>query len=202
MNIVHRKLFHIGTILPFAILIFFIDDQIPRSFFIWAGAILFIVFAFFEYYRFKERKIQDTLMKNFSSLFKEKEKKKITSLIFGPVALIILVLFFSKFAIISAIWVGCVSDSVAALVGVKYGTKKNHLDKTWEGSAGYFVSAFILLILLNILLGGPLAWFWLLGVALLAALVERVTSVLDDNLVVPVVVAIAIELLYNISIIF
>ncbi len=202
MNIVHRKLFHIGTILPFAILIFFIDDQIPRSFFIWIGAALFIIFALFEYYRFKERKIQEMLMKNFSSLFKEKEKENITALIFGPVALIILVLFFSKFAVVSAVWVGCISDSVAAIVGTKYGTKKNHLGKTWEGTAGYFVSAFILLILLNILLSSPISWFFLLGVALLAALVERVTSILDDNLVVPVVVAIAIELLYNISVIF
>lgn len=181
---------------------FFIDDQIPRSFFIYAGIFLLIIFSGFEYLRFSNKEIQQVVIKNFSSFLKDKEKNKITALLFGPVALIILVLFFSKFAVVGAVWVGCISDSVAALVGVKYGTKKNKLGKTWEGSAGYFVSAFILLILLNILLGGLLSWFWLLGVAILAALVERVTTILDDNLVVPLVVAIAIELLYNINIIF
>ncbi|MBI4534936.1 MAG: dolichol kinase [Ignavibacteriae bacterium] len=104
---------------------------------------------------------------------------------------------FPKVIVISAFAILIVSDTVAALIGRKYG-KHPFLDKSLEGTAAFFVSAMIVVGIAPKVSDLPMEYLIGFVGALLGALVEAKSVAIDDNLSIPLSIGGVMWLLYGI----
>jgi dolichol kinase len=97
-----------------------------------------------------------------------------------------------------------IADGMAAVVGKKYGTKKQsyhvfNMYKTYAGSCAYYVFAYICLLVGLLLSGGSLqGQHWVYVFAALppvTMLLEAVSPYGIDNIIVPIVVVLALNTL-------
>jgi dolichol kinase len=117
---------------------------------------------------------------------REHEQKRITGATYYAVAALVAVGLFSKWVAISGLLFLTLGDSVAALVGTRFGTHRV-FDKSAEGSLACFgVCAVVGWILLG--------WVGMLGAAA-ATIIELLPIPVDDNLRIPVVSGALMELL-------
>lgn len=111
--------------LPFAVLAFYIDSRVSRDIFLlFAFIFLFIIFSV-EIYRIRRQHLHPDLMGKIAHIDKENEQNRFLSTIWSPIDLILLGLFFSKVTVLAAICVGGFSDSLAAIIGMRFGGWKN-----------------------------------------------------------------------------
>ncbi len=98
-------------------------------------------------------------------------------------------IIFPRAAAAAAIAVLALGDSASTVIGKTYGKHKISWEgnRSWEGSAGFFVFAFLACLLFQIPLQKAFA------AAALSAIVETI-PVMDDNLTVPIAAAAAIQL--------
>ena len=191
----HRKYFHILATTPAVVLGLFIDTHIPRYAYVIIALAMLVVFLALETYRLRNNSLKEKLKQKIGFMYKEKEDWQIVSSIWGPVNLLLLVLFFSRPTVVLTLFVGSYCDPIAALFGMKYGKKPNRNGKTWAGTAALFVSAVIFMFLASAIIGFSMHYLLVLALAAFAALVERYIVLLDDNFAVPMSFAIALEAL-------
>jgi len=117
----------------------------------------------------------------FKGFMRNGEEERLTGSSYFLLGCCLSILLFSKPVAITSILIMIVSDSLAAMVGRRFGRTKI-FDKTLEGSLSFLGSAAILVVISP---GIPLL-AGLLG-ALAAATTEALPIGLDDNLVVPLV---------------
>lgn len=115
-------------------------------------------------------------------------------LICFPFSLLLLSILYSAEVIkagtaVSSMLVMGFGDSIAALVGMKYG-KHKLFDKSAEGS-----SAMLIVSLLVLFLFSGKEWYMVIPVAVATAFAEAVSSKGWDNLTVPLITAVLLELL-------
>lgn len=111
----------------------------------------------------------------------------LSSTFYGFSAIALLLLMFYPVAAAGGILVLTLSDSVAALVGVRGRHRIASLNKTFEGSAAMFLCSVAVLFAL-----GVPAYLALL-VALVATVVEALPLPVDDNFLIPMVVGLLLE---------
>lgn len=85
-----------------------------------------------------------------------------------------------------------ISDISSALIGRKFGKHPSFEGKSWEGTIAFWVSAWIVVIVIGLLLNAP--WpYYLFGfaAAIVGGFAEAASRVLklDDNLSIPISVA-------------
>lgn len=99
------------------------------------------------------------------------------------------IILFEPITAIAAISVLSLADALSTLVGSYYGKHKLHVNKnkTYEGSFAFLVTAFFVLLFF----ADP---FKAIVIAILATIAEMVPKV-DDNLIIPIVVGIALSLI-------
>ena len=181
---VGRKIIHI-TILIVLAAYFFIQDQL-----VGAGytavlakqvALLFLValliaFLILEYFRLE----LGWKMPFFSQFIRPKEQNRMYGVVYFLSATIISLAVFDYKIALAALLMTTFGDMVAALVGKKYGTTLIYRNKTWAGFFGELITNLIVgfLILDSI--------YVILGMALVAAIVETLVDELDDNLLIPI----------------
>lgn len=196
MNPFHRKYFHILSTSPFIFFSFFMDSFVSRKIYIILSLVMLTLFLLYEYFRIYNHSFRQKIMERFSYLYKDKERNKIAGSIWGPVDLLILALFFSKPTVVATLCVGCLSDPIAAIFGMKYGKRKNKFGKTLIGSVAFFVSTLLFVSLaLFIIKDGSLSLVWILALSLFATAMEAYLPFGDDNFVVPMGFALAAELI-------
>lgn len=106
------------------------------------------------------------------------------------------VLIFPKVIFITAFAILIVSDSIAALVGRKFGRRK-FLSKSFEGTLAFFISASIVVLFTPKI--GNFYEEYIIGflAALVGAVVENISfRFIDDNLSIPISVGFAMWGLY------
>ncbi len=195
----HRQIIHMLGMLPFAILAYYIDNGISRQAFLFCAFVFLVVLFGLEIFRLKRQHLYQKFMSKIAHLYKENEQNRFLSTIWSPIILIVLGLFFSKLTILSTICLGGLSDSLAAIIGMRYGRNKNKHGKTWLGSAVYCFTAFLFIIISANLLQLTINIFFAILLALMAAFLERYctshkTLLLDDDFVIPMVFALCMEL--------
>lgn len=108
---------------------------------------------------------------------------------------IICVLLFPKIITVNAFAILIISDITSALVGRRYG-KKRFLQKTLVGATGFFVSAVIVVLVAPKVEGLPLEY----GIGVLAAaagaVIESLSTKIDDNISVPLGIGLVMWALY------
>ena len=181
---VGRKIIHI-TILIVLAAYFFIQDQLVGAGYTAALAkqvallflvALLIVFLILEYFRLE----LGWKMPFFSQFIRPKEQNKMYGVVYFLSATIISLAVFDYKIALAALLMTTFGDMVAALVGKKYGTTLIYRNKTWAGFFGELITNLIVgfLILDSI--------YVILGMALVAAIVETLVDELDDNLLIPI----------------
>ena len=178
-----RKIIHI-TILIVLAAYFLIQDS-----FIGAGytavlakqvALLFlvallIIFLMLEYLRLE----LGWKITFFSQFIRAKEQQRMYGVIyFLSVTIISLAVFDYKIAL-AALLMTTFGDMVAALVGKRYGSTLIYRNKTWAGFLGEMATNLIVgFIILDSI-------YIILGMAVVATIVETWVDELDDNLLIP-----------------
>ncbi len=91
---------------------------------------------------------------------------------------------------VSAVLVSAIGDGAAAIIGMSIGRHRLRDNRTVEGSIGGFVFGFLTFLLLSYFIGIP--WFYGLIAAVMLVVVEIVALSINDNLLNPVVLGIAL----------
>ena len=105
------------------------------------------------------------------------------------------ILFFGKnnhSIIIASLLIMSISDSFAAIIGIKFGQTKLYKNKSLEGSFSFFITAFIILVCFV----SDLHLFESIFVAFIITLIELFSyQQLNDNITIPICSAILIQFL-------
>ncbi len=127
---------------------------------------------------------------------KTPQKKTLNGATWVLISATFCVLVFPKLITITAFAILIISDTVAALYGRRFGTKK-YRGKTFEGSTAFVVSAFIVILFTPKLIGS-IGEYLIASVSAVIGAIAEVFSfdIIDDNFAIPVAIGSALWLLY------
>ena len=141
---------------------------------------LLIIFLTLEYFRLE----LGWRMPFFSQFIRPKEQHKMYGVIYFLSATIISLAVFDHKIALAALLMTTFGDMLAALVGKKYGTTLIYRNKTW---VGFFAELGINLVVgFFVLTNLPGYVYIVIGMALVATIVETMVDELDDNLLIPI----------------
>ncbi len=182
-----RKIIHIGMLVVLAIY-FLIQRNLADAGYTAALAkqiaLLFLVallmlFLILEYLRLE----LGWKMPFFSQFIRPKEQNRMYgSIYFLSATVISLAVFDPKIALV-ALLMTTFGDMIAALIGKRYGTTLVYRNKTWAGFNAELVTN--LLVGFIVLSKIPGNIYIVIGMALVATIVETLVDELDDNLLIP-----------------
>jgi len=189
---IKRKYIHLASI-AIPIIYYFISFA---TFFVFFGAIL-AIWAFIDMQRQKKPEIKLMLDRYFGDLFRESEATTYSGATYLGIGMLLTAIFFSKHTAIMAMSILAICDSVASLVGLRYG----HIrigDKTLEGSAGFFVSGLMIVCCLIWLFGFKAIFLWENIIALALTCAAELYSKklkINDNILIPLIYSIVVSIL-------
>ena len=180
-----RKSIHICNSL-FAYALYFFNQ---REFAIIIG-ICTIGIISFEIARINYEKVNTLFIKIFGPIIRDFEGGgRLTGATYVMISSFFVLIFFDKYVCITSILIMSYADTAAAIVGKKYG-KTKIFKKTLEGSLAFFATSLIIILVMvpqvNLGLG-------LLAI-ILATLVESLPIDIDDNLSVPLIIALILSI--------
>ena len=187
-NEILRKLIHLfDSVIPLSL--FYISRE-NLLFILTPITIIFIILDFARHHISFLGKIYSTF---FNIVTREIEQKRnnVTGASYYLLGCLIVVYFFQDInIIISSLLIMSISDSFAALIGVKYGKTKIYGKKSLEGSFSFFVSTIIILYMFM----NDLSSFEYIYISLLITSVELFSfHKINDNLTIPVFAALALN---------
>ncbi len=128
---------------------------------------------------------------------KNEEEKRLNGATYVLLSATIGILLFPKVIIITAFAILIVSDSVAALVGRKFG-RHPFMKKSFEGTLAFFVSAVAVVCLAPKVSYIPAEYTIGIAAALVGAIVEALPIALDDNLSIPFSIGAVMWMMYSV----
>ena len=137
---------------------------------------LLIVFLILEYLRLE----LGWKMPFFSQFIRPKEENRMYGVIYFLSATVISLAVFEHKVALAALLMTTFGDMMAALVGRKYGTTLIYKNKTWAG----FIGELIVNIIVGFIILDRI--YIILGMAIVATIVETLVDELDDNLLIPI----------------
>ncbi len=191
-----RKLIHLFS-LSIPIVYYFITRETA----IIILGILTAVALFLDLGRYISPAVGNVFYKIFGFLLRrhevDKSKKNLNGATYVLMSALICVIILPKVLFITAFCILIISDSVAALVGRKYGRNK-FLFKSFEGTLAFFISASIVVIFTPKVYNG-LFMEYLIGfiAAFIGGIVENISfGFADDNLSIPIAIGLTMWILY------
>lgn len=154
-----------------------------------------VIFVLFDYLRKKFSKLNQFYYYFFGQVTRLEESQKLSgaSWVFMGASITVILTFMefiSQKSAIIALLVMSLSDSAAAIIGIKYGATKL-LNKSLEGSLAFFVITCVIVFLL----ASSLSLTSVLIIAFFVTLVELWdTPKLNDNISIPVATAVLLTL--------
>ena len=187
-NEILRKLIHLfDSVIPLSL--FYISRE-NLLFILTPVTIIFIILDFSRHHITFLGKIYSTF---FNIVTREIEQKRnnVTGASYYLLGCLIVVYFFHDInIIISSLLIMSISDSFAALVGIKYGKTKIYGKKSLEGSFSFFISTIIILYMFM----NNLSPFEYIYISLLITIVELFSfHRINDNLTIPVFAALVLN---------
>jgi dolichol kinase len=152
---------------------------------------LTLAFVIIDVGRYYHRPIETWFYRTFGWLLRtsetSKEKKRLNGATYVLIAATLSVLIFPKVIAVTSFVILIIADLAAALIGKRFG-RHRFLGKSLEGSAGFLLSALVVVAILpkvdyqfgEYAIGG--------AAALAGAIVEALPIDIDDNLSIPLVV--------------
>lgn len=190
-----RKLIHLSS-LWMVYIIWILPEEHSLALF----GVLYIFILCTELLRMRHIKFNRFYNKLFGGILRKheavSEKHKFVGAYYVVLAVFIALIFFSKETAIASISVMLISDSLAALIGKKYG-KTKLLDKSLEGFAAFVLSGFITIYAIYILSNESLFFLFSGFVAVIfASIIELISRHLrlDDNLTIVITMGLVMTL--------
>ncbi len=144
-----------------------------------------ILFFLFIFLILEGLRIKGTKIPIYNSFFRPREKKKLGTHIYFLIGVIIVLYSFDLDIAVAAILMLALGDTVAALVGLRFG---KHQDSTKEGTMAELITDLIIgLILLPSFIAIPMAF--------MATFSEAFFKKIEDNFIVPVLSALTGQIL-------
>ncbi len=123
-------------------------------------------------------------------------KKNLNGATYVLISALISIILFPKILFITAFSILIISDSMAALIGRKFGRHKL-FSKSLEGTLAFFISASIVVFLTPKVNNLPMEYLIGIIAAAVGAIVENVSfGLADDNLAIPISIGFTMWLLY------
>ncbi len=185
MNTPGRKLFHALSAI-FLIPVFLLPDPTRKLFFI----AVFLLVLTIDTLRLTSRGFRKLFLIFFRDILKEQEQKTYSGATFLFLSFMILNVFFSKEIAAFSMLLLTISDPLAAIFG-KYLRPRVKIagDKTLWGLAGFIVGGLIVSIFFH-----NIQWKSKIIAVLVGAFIEVFSTGIDDNLLIPVGCALALQL--------
>ncbi len=126
----------------------------------------------------------------------DKSKRNLNGATYVLMSALICVIVFPKVIFITAFSVLIISDSVAALVGRKFG-KTKFLSKSLQGTLAFFISAIIVILFTPKITGNITEYLIGFFAVLIGGIVENISfGFADDNLSIPISIGLTMWCLY------
>lgn len=192
-----RKLIHLFS-LSIPVIYYFI----PSSTSIKILAALTIFALLIDTGRFVSNSFAKVFYKVFGFLLRKHEldtqNKNLTGATYVLISALICAIIFPKVIFVTAFSILIISDTMAALIGRKFG-KNKFLRKSFEGTLAFFVSASIVTFLTPKIIYSPTEYWIGIAGAFVGAIIENVSyGFSDDNLSIPLSVGLTMWGLYAI----
>jgi dolichol kinase len=190
-----RKLIHLFS-LSIPVIYYFI----PRNEAILILSIITFVALCLDLTRYLSPSVGKVFYNVFGFLLRKHEidnrKKNLNGATYVLISALICVILFPKVIFITAFTILIISDTMAALVGRKFGSHK-FLSKSLEGTLAFFISASIVVFFTPKVMNLPLEYLVGIISAAVGAIVENISfGFADDNLAIPISVGFTMWLLY------
>ncbi|GIK22321.1 MAG: SEC59/DGK1/VTE5 family protein [Ignavibacterium sp.] len=190
-----RKLIHLFS-LSIPVIYYFIPKQTALIIL----ASLTILALIIDGGRFISKSFAKLFYKLFGFLLRrhelDNEKKNLTGATYVLLSALICVLIFPKVIFVTAFAILIISDSMAALIGRRYGRRK-FLRKSFEGTLSFFISASVVVFFTPKVGNFPMEYVIGFIAAFVGAIVENISfGYADDNLTIPLSTGFTMWLLY------
>lgn len=189
-----RKSIHLCS-LSIPIIYFFISRELALTLLV----PMFSAFLVVDLTRFYHEPTRRWFLKWFGWLLRKHETnaevKRLTGATNILFSAILCVLIFPKIITVNAFAILIISDITSALVGRRFGRRK-FLGKSLEGTAGFFVSAVAVVLLAPKVEGLTTEYIIGFTAAAVGAVVEALSTRIDDNISVPLTIGLAQWSLY------
>ena len=142
-----------------------------------------IIFLIFDILRIKNSSVKNIYNIFFKGITRSKEDSKLTGASYVFMSSTIMILLFNKELAIISLLIMSISDSLAAIVGRKFGVIKIK-NKTLEGAISFFISSLIIISFFKDII------FLFAFISILSStLAELLFNRLNDNLTIPLAFA-------------
>lgn len=190
-----RKLIHLFS-LSIPIIYYFI----PRDHAILILGILTGVALFIDLSRYLSASFGKFFYNFFGFLLRKHEldsnKRNLNGATYVLISALICVIILPKVIFVTAFSILIISDSVAALIGRKFG-KTKLLSKSLEGTLAFFISAIIVILFTPKVTGDIIEYLIGFFAALVGGIVENISfGFADDNLSIPISIGLTMWCLY------
>ncbi len=185
MNILGRKIFHLLSAI-FVIPTLILPDPWRKILFI----LLFLLVLTVDTLRMNNRSFRHIFMLFFKDMLKKEELRLYSGATFLFFSLMIINLFFSREVAAFSLMLLTISDPLASIMGIYMKPRIRIMDnKTLWGLIGFLVGGTIVAMLFN-----NLSWKSKIIAVVTGAVVELFAMGIDDNLLIPLSSAIALQL--------
>ncbi|MDB5035884.1 MAG: Dolichol kinase [Chlorobi bacterium] len=181
-----RKMIHLSS---FGIPILY--SLLPKSTMLWLLVPATVLGLVIEYLRVRSEPVDRVIQKLFGGMLRSHERRggkaRVSGATWVLLSATICILLFPKVVMITGFVVLIVSDTVAALIGRRFG-RHRFLEKSVEGSSAFAVSAILMVIIVALLFHAPWQFIAAGAVASVVAAVVEAMSYgvnIDDNLTIP-----------------
>ncbi|MFA3782634.1 diacylglycerol/polyprenol kinase family protein [Melioribacteraceae bacterium 4301-Me] len=192
-----RKAIHLCS-LSIPIVYYFISKQLALSILVPLAFLSLII----DLARYFNSAFSEFFYKVFGFMLRKHEKdntkKNLNGATYVLISAVLVILLFPKPLAITAFAVLIIGDLSAALVGRRFGRTK-FLSKSLEGTAAFFFFSSIVILFTPKINGSPLEYLIGFIAVAIGAIVENISfGWADDNLTIPISVAISMWILYTI----
>ena len=194
-----RKGIHVSSFL-FPLLYHFTNKNLMLILIITFSLLMIII----EYSRFMNIKLYQFIQNNvfrflkidLSQIIRRHEAHNLTGASYMAISMLICLIFFSKAIVITAFSILAISDTLAALIGMRFG-KIKLLDKTLEGCIAFFISSMLICYTTTIIYdviftNHQLCIFFICFIITITELISKKLQ-LDDNLSIPLIFCIIVS---------
>ena len=186
-----RKIIHlIGLLIP--ICYYFFRERDPIAIIILLS--LTAIYFFLELLRLTNKRAQRYFLTHFSSLLRTHEKQKITGTGYYLLSGLLSVSLFKKELAIACLSFLVLGDMFAAIIGTRFGHKKIIAGKSLEGSLACFIVCLVIGLFIAWLFPNYLNLKIIAIGAFVATIVELLPLGLDDNLTIPLISGLVMEI--------
>ena len=181
---IYRKVLHISYSFSIALALWYFGKDAVLPWFI----LIAIIITLLDYGRYHIAVLRHIFIYLFALFTRPIEYRILTGASWVVIGAAICTIIFSEKAAIIGLLVLAISDSIAAIIGIKFG-KTQLFNKSLEGSAAFFISALCIVFLLS-----PAIFVINICAVFAATFVELFsTPRFNDNLFIPVITALILS---------